>query len=377
LQAPLSLAKTLQDYIDAPDFETARKNRLAEKERKQQQTSKEKSAGGHEPLRRGSQATSNNNAALIDVFGPQPVSQPPFNRQPPGTQNNSAFDPFGNLASGGASAQQQVVTRDAFQQQPRFQAPPQNNDFFGQLNAIQAGDSFGGATNGMGTISRQQSAAWTQQAVVSQPGHANDLFGTVNQQQMTANFQAASFQQQNFQHQQFQPASDPFSSMVPARQQNVFQQSQPAMISTPQQMQQPTNPMGSFANYSQPVISGQQPRQIPTNQPYLSPAGSVSQPMLPSQMGNGQQLQQQQLFGNFLAPPTTGAGSIPQKTPQYDAFGFLDNSVKSLPANSGYSQGQVIFWYFRLMTAAQVSKIDRRINQRINLFEDCFLIHLP
>ena len=97
---------SLQEYINSPDFETARRNRIQEKQRKQDAQKQGSPAAAKRP---SVAPASGNNSALIDVFGTgtqQTAKQPP---------SNATFDPFAQLASAPQPTQQSMTAVPQFQ----------------------------------------------------------------------------------------------------------------------------------------------------------------------------------------------------------------------------------------------------------------------
>ncbi|KAI4731333.1 ANTH-domain-containing protein [Aureobasidium sp. EXF-10728] len=321
--APTSLAQSLQEYIDDHDFETNRRQYLAEQQAKSgkpikpsrsvtfaEAESKQEKAGASQPTASQPPPAKGPAPDLIDFFGSiedqqQPMAQPSTQQyaQPTG-------QPFGQMYGQPTAdpAFQTAQSTNPFGAPQQFMAPPT-----AQLQPQFTGAGFGGyGPQPQQQVQPQQTGFNSNpfQSAVQQPFQSpppqqqqqpafaqQDAFSMQQQQDPFAMQQQQQLPQMQFPPQQVQPqATNPFrQSMMPTGQTNGFMQ--PQQTAQPQQ-RQTSNPFARQPPPQDPTQSAFQPQQPlqaqPTGtNPFAKQSPQVSQPTGPS--------------ASFLTPAATGS----------------------------------------------------------------------
>ncbi|KAK6003008.1 hypothetical protein QM012_000853 [Aureobasidium pullulans] len=267
--APTSLANSLQEYIDDHDFETNRRQYLAEQQAKSGKpikSSRSVTFAEAEPKQEKTAPAASQPPAkgpapdLIDFFGSIEDQQQPMAQSAAQQYAQPIGQPFpqvyGQPVADPAFQAAQSTNPFGVPQNPQFMAPPT-----AQLQPQFTGAGFGG-------YGPQQPQ---QQVQPQQTGFSSNPFQSTVQQP----FQSPPPQQQ--QTQQTFMAQDPFSMQQQQQQQDAFavQQQQPQMQSPPQQVQaQTTNPFrqsmmptGQINGFIQPQQTAQ-PQQRQSSNPF-------------------------------------------------------------------------------------------------------------
>ncbi|KAH0284762.1 ANTH-domain-containing protein [Aureobasidium namibiae CBS 147.97] len=291
--APTSLANSLQEYIDDHDFETNRRQYLAEQQAKSGKPVKpSRSVTFAEATPKQEKATAPAPAAskpakgpapdLIDFFGSIEDQQQPMAQNPPQQYAQQTGQPFPQIyvQPGAEPAFQAAQSTNPFgaPQASQYMAPPT-----AQLQPQFTGAGFGGYGP-----QPQQQQSFLQQDAFSMQQQQQDPFA-MQQQQQPAQVQSPP--------QQVQPqATNPFrQSMMPTGQMDGFMQ--PQQTAQPQQ-RQTSNPFARQVPQQDPMQTGfqqQQPLQAqPTGtNPFAKQASQIAQP-------TGQS-------ASFLTPAATGS----------------------------------------------------------------------
>jgi hypothetical protein len=218
------------------------------------------------------------------------------------------------------------------------QMPASNNDPFALFQSSQSQSASFAISQQQSSMSFHQQQAGAG-AAAANPFQQPNPFSTIQapiqtQQRPSAQMMAPGFGKQHQQQTRQQPSSDPFASLMPS----AFGAQQPG---------QQLNPLGNFSNASQPSFGAtmqQQPRMAQSANIYASPAGSISQPMLPASSPFATNQNQQQAAFQGLVTPTS-LQNTPQPKMHQDSFGLFDapkQPQQQMQGNFGmYGQAQV------------------------------------
>lgn len=339
--APLSLATSLEEYLNDTDFETNRRQYLAEREAKQGGGPAPKPSEAQAPRSTPSQTTTAPSAPRAQA---QTTVAPSLGKH----ASPDLIDFFSSIEQySQPTTQQPAFQQAAFQQQQQqpqtvsfndfpgtsAHAPTQNNNPYGQIQqAPQLQTQFTGAGfGGYGPQSYAQQPYTQQPSMVSTTGFpSSDGFGQ----------QASGFQQP--QQLQSQPTSNPFRQSLPqtinpqfdagfsAPQQqqqqqttsNPYQQALATGMPFQQTQQQQADMFGQQADMfgqQQPLYGQQQPQQVQaTSMPFQQHQQGQQQQtdiLAQQQSPYGQQEAQQPQPQSIISPPT-GTNPFARNAPQ-------------------------------------------------------------
>ncbi|THX79556.1 ANTH-domain-containing protein [Aureobasidium pullulans] len=313
--APTSLANSLQEYIDDHDFETNRRQYLAEQQAKSGKPTKPSRsvtfAAEPEKAKTVTAPAASQPAAkgpapdLIDFFGSIEDQQQPMAQHPTQQYAQTTGQPFGQVYG-------QPITDASFQtaQSTNPFGVPQNSQFMAPP-ATQIQPQFTGA--GFGGYGPQPQ----QQVQPQQTGFSSNPFQSAVQQQP---FQSAPPQQQQ---QSSFLQQDPFSMQQQQQDPFAMQQQQPAQMPPPPQQVQPqaTNPFrqsmmptGQINGFMQPQQTAQ-PQQRQSSNPFARQA-----PQQDAMQTGFQQQQPLQAQPTGTNPFAKQSPQIPQPTGQPASF---------------------------------------------------------
>ena len=278
--APTSLTKSLQEYLNDPDFEINRRLYLAQQEAREEArrtgrpvkdvqaelaAKKANTGAGDVPstsaLAPPPQAQAKGPAPdLIDFFGSIEQNQQPMNA-PPQQQINTG----------------QMVPQYGFQQFPQNGQMPQQAGFqnglpstnpFAQMAAQQSSPPPQ-ATNPFAQPQQQQQqfTGFSPQQSVQQQNHFSTQLSTIPQDQQV------SFQPQQQMNNNTQPQ---FPFLIGAKQQPTVMQQQQQPFGQPQQV----FPTEQNPQSSNPFRQSMMPQNTNSNSPFQSPTSGVSQGLL-------------------------------------------------------------------------------------------------
>lgn len=304
--APTSLANSLQEYIDDHDFETNRRQYLAEQQAKSGKPVKSsRSVTFAEAAPKQDKTTATAPAAskpakgpapdLIDFFGSIEDQQQPMAQNPPQQYAQQTGQPFPQIyvQPGAEPAFQAAQATNPF-------GAPQTSQYMAQPTA-QLQPQFTGA--GFGGYGPQPQ----QQVQPQQTAFSSNPFHSAGQQPFQSPPPQQSFLQQDAFSMHQPQQQDPF-----AMQQQQQQQQQPAQMQPPPQQVQPqaTNPFrqsmmptGQMNGFMQPQQTAQ-PQQRQTSNPFARQA--------PQQDSMQTGFQQQQP----LQAQPTGTNPFAKQSPQ-------------------------------------------------------------